>query len=172
MKVTIELAGEIAVSSRERSVHIDTARLSPEIIAKLVVHGLTQKVADAASGAKKIAEETNADVHDVTVNLMSKAVDALVAGEWSTRVAGEGVSLETRVARQITRTMAKAKMGSKSAAWATFTGLSDDEQNAKLDAWFAANEAALKSEVDAELSRRKAAAKAKDKLAGAVSFEL
>lgn len=172
MKVSIELGENIAVTSRERSVTVDVTKLSADIIAKLVVHGLTQKVADAASGAKKIAEESGGDVGDVTENLMAKAVDALVAGDWSTRTAGEGVSIETRVARQITRTMAKAKMGSKSPAWATFTGLSDEEQNAKLDAWFAANEAKLQPEVDAELARRKAAAKAKDKLADAVSFEL
>lgn len=172
MKVSIELADAIGVSSRERTVTVDVTKLTADIIAKLVVHGLTQKVADAASGAKKIAEESGNDVGDVTESLMAKAVESLLAGEWSTRSAGEGVSLEQRVARQVTRTMAKAKMGAKSAAWATFTGLSDADANAKLDAWYEANKAALEPEVEKELARRKAAAKAKDKLANAVSFEL
>ena len=172
MEIKVELPKEVTVSSRERSVHIDTASLSADIIAKLAIHGLTQKVADAASGAKKVAEETKSDVGDTTVAMMQKAVDSLLAGEWSTRTAGEGVSVETRVARQITRQMVKAKFGGKSPEWAKFTGLSDEEQNAKLDAWFAANEAKLQPEVDAELARRKAAAKAKDKLTDAVSFEL
>ena len=92
-----------------------------------------QKVADAASGAKKVAEETKSDVGDTTVAMMQKAVDSLLAGEWSTRTAGEGVSVETRVARQITRQMVKAKFGGKSPEWAKFTGLSDEERRAMAE---------------------------------------
>ena len=172
MEIKIELGDSIAVTSRERSVTVDVTKLSADIIAKLVIHGLTQRVADAASGAKKVAEESNTDIGNTTVAMMQKAVDSLLAGEWSTRTASEGVSIEARVARQITRQLVKAKFGGKSPEWAKFTGLSDEEQNAKLGAWFAANEAKLKPEVDAELERRKAAAKAKDKLTDAVSFEL
>lgn len=162
----------VVITSRARSVTVDVEKLSAEIITKLIVHGLTQKVADAASGAKAIADKESLDVGDVTESLMQKAADALLAGEWSSRSAGEAVSEETKVQRLVTRNMVKAKFGAKSPEWAKFTGLSDDEQDAKLDAWFAANAEKLDGSVKDELKRREAARKAKAKLADGVVFEL
>lgn len=142
---------------------IDVGKLSPEIVATLAMHGLHQKIADAAAGA------TNADEAQAS---MAKAIDALLAGTWSSRGSGEGVDEETRVARSVVRQAVKAKFGAKSPEWATFTGLSDSDQNAKLDEWFAANEEAFKPAVAQELELRKAAAKAKAKLASGLNIAI
>jgi hypothetical protein len=142
---------------------IDVTKLNAHIIAKLAMHGLQQKIADSAAGAKDVAEAEAS---------MAKAIDALLAGEWSSRGSGEGVSEETRVARSVVRQAVKAKFGAKSESWAKFTGLSDSEQAAKLDEWFAANVDAFAPAVEKEMERRKAAAKAKAKLADALSIEL
>lgn len=142
---------------------IDVGKLSAEIVGKLAMHGLQQKIADAAAGAKT-ADEADAS--------MNKAIEALLAGDWSSRGSGEGVGEETRVARSVVRQAVKAKFGAKSESWAKFTGLSDGEQAAKLDEWFEANSEAFAPAVEKELERRKAAAKAKAKLADALDIAL
>jgi hypothetical protein len=167
-KLSIELPDTITVTSRGVSVELDTKVLSAEIIARLAVHGATQKVADAASGAAKM----EGDVADNTVALMGNAVAALVAGEWSQRTGGAGVDEETRVARSVVRSAVKAKFGSKSPEWAKFTGLTDDEQNAKLDEIRAANADAFQPAIEAEMVRRAEARKAKVGLAGSVEITL
>lgn len=169
VKVTIEVPGEWLVSKGPRdkaweaSAVCDVSKLSPEIVGKLAMHGLQQKIADAAAGAKT-ADEADA--------AMNKAIDSLVAGAWSSRGTGEGIDEETRVSRSVVRSAVKAKFGSKSPEWAKFTGLSDADQNAKLDEWFAANADAFKPAVEQELERRKAAAKAKGKLASSLAISI
>lgn len=162
----------ITITSRGVSVTVDTSKLSAEIKDRLFVHGLIQKVSDAASGAKGLAAETGASVGDITLTMMQKAADSLLAGEWAMRTAGEGVSEETKVQRSIMRTKVKAKYGAKSPEWAKFTGLTDAEQNAELDRWFAKNAAKLEDEVKAELKRREEARKAKAKLAASTDIDL
>lgn len=122
-----------------------------------------QSLQDAYAGADSTA---NAKA------LFEKKLEKLIAGEIGVRGAGEGASEETKVQRSITKAMAKKNMGEKSEAWASFTGLSDADQNAKLDAWYKANEAALEPFVKEELARREKARKAKAALANSVSFEL
>lgn len=168
----IELPNSYEVGSRGVTVTVDVTKLSPAILAELALHGLTQKVADAASQAKSVAEETGATVEAVTLSSMQKAVDSLIAGDWTRRTSGGGVDEETRIARLVTRQLVKAKFGSKSPDWTTFTGLPVAEQNEKLDAWFAANEEALAPQRDAELARRAEAAKGKKVAAKAVTFAL
>ncbi len=104
--------------------------------------------------------------------MMNKAADALLAGEWGKTRGASGVDEFTTVARQIMRQSAKVKLGPKSADWATFTGLGDDEQNAKLDAWFVKNEATLRASVEAKIAQRKADREAKAKLGKAITIDL
>lgn len=163
---------EYIVTSRGVELTVDTAKLSDDIREKLFLHGLQQKIADAASGAKKVAEESNSDIDAVTLGMMEKALAALLAGEWSSRVAGEGISERKRVERAIMRKAVKEKFGAKSPQWAKFTGMSDDEQAKELDRWFAANAEALTPDVDAELARREEARKAKAKLSGKIEINL
>lgn len=168
-KHTIELAGDFAVSKGSRAdgwketATIALAGLSTEMVQELVMHGLRQKIADAASGAKT-PDEAKAS--------MGKAIDALLAGEWSSRTAGDGASEETLVARSVMRGLVKAKYGAKSEEWATFTGLEPAEQNTKLDAMATKNADAIAAKVAEEIARRKAARADKAKLAGKVDIEL
>ena len=159
-KHTFTLEGDFAVSKGSRAegwnetATVDLAALATPIVQALVLHGLRQKIADAASGAKTPAEASAS---------MAKAVDALLAGEWSSRQAGGGVDEATKVARQVTREVFKAKVGAASPAWKDFTGLADGEQADKLDAMFAKNEAALRPAVDAKLEELR---KARERKAG------
>lgn len=168
-KHTITLEGMATFTKGPRdkawqaAVTMDLGELSSDIVARLAMHGLQQKIADAASGAQTLDEATAA---------MQKAADAVLAGEWSSRVAGGGVDEETTVARSIVKAAVKAKFGAKSPQWATFTGLSDADQVAKLDEWFAANEATFRPAVDAKLAERKREREAKAKLAKAIDFAM
>lgn len=162
----------IIVTSRDATVTVDATKLSAEIVEKLLEYGIRQKIGDAASGARKIAEETGTDITEVTQGLMDKALAALLAGEWSSRVAGEGVSERRRVERAIMRAAVKVKLGAKSPKWKAFIGQSDDAQNAKLDEMFAANAVKLAAKVDEEIARREAAKKAKAKLSDGIEIDL
>lgn len=154
--------GSAALVANVTDVTLD-GKVLPEASVEYLLHFALQSLQDAYAGAKTDAEAKAA---------WEKKRDALLAGTVGVRGGGDGVTEEVRVQRMITRNMFKAKVGGKSPEWATFTGLSDDEQNAKLDAWYEANAKALGTAVEEELKRREAARKAKAKLAGAVEFAL
>lgn len=170
-KYTIELPDTLIVTSRGVECAVDIAKINADLIARCALHGLTQKIADAASGAAKDSKSDD-ETRTNTDALMTKARDAMYAGEWGKTRGASGVDEFTTVARQIMRQSAKAKFGAKSAQWATFTGLADDEQNAKLDAWFDANRAALTPSVEAKIKQRADERKAKAKLGAAITIEL
>ena len=149
MKHTIELEGAFVVTKGPRNgdwraeASIDLAAIPAGLVRELLLHGLKQKVADAAAGA------TGADT---AMGLMQKAIDAVLAGEWSSRAVGGGVDERKRVERQIARTALKAKLGGTSAGWKEFAGLSDADQSAKLDGIYAKNAAKLLPAVDSKLA--------------------
>lgn len=170
-KLSIELPDVITIVSRGVSVDLPTKDLSAEMVARFAIHGATQKVADAGSGAAKlVTDETT--VEAATASLMGKAVAAILAGEWTQRSAGGGVDERTRVGRIVVRNAVKAKFGSASPEWKKFTGLADAEQIAKLDEWLAANEATFTPAIDAEMARRAEAAAARKGLAGDVEIAI
>jgi hypothetical protein len=84
-KHTVARAGHELVS--------DMTKLSADMIAELVYHGLTQKVGDAAAG-KKGADALAA---------MQKVMDALLNGDWGVKRTGGGNAglgrLETEMAK-------------------------------------------------------------------------
>ena len=131
-------------------------------VAHLMTFAL-QTLQDAYAGAKSTDEATGA---------FNGKLDKLLNGTIGTRGSGDGADERTRVARSVVHAAAKAKFGAKSAEWKTFTGLDDDARNAKLDAWFAANEAAFTPAVDEEMARRAAKRDAKASLAGSVEIEM
>lgn len=145
------------------SVTVSTEAFTPDIVAKLAMHGLQQKIADAASGA------TN---HDEALAAMQKAADAIVKGEWSSRGVGTGADERTLVARSIVRAAMKAKLGGASPEWAAFTGLDPAAQLAKLDAIAAANEAIFADAIDAKMAERAAEREQRKTLAGAADFNI
>lgn len=190
MNITFETVDTFTATSRGVSVDIDVTKLTPAIIANLFAYGLTQKLADAASGAvKDAAEGANVAVDDKaamkewsmseagrtaivesTATMMTKAADALVKGEWSMRGEGSSVSTEVRIGRSLMRGMMKAKADSK--AWAVFTGLTDAAQNEKIDANIAANADAMAVKVAAEIARLEALRAAKAKIADGLDITL
>lgn len=101
------------VESRNVVVAVDVAKIPHDVLRQVLWHGIKQKVADAASGAtgmlwvevkgkdapkpsrdqlKDFAEAHEKPIADQTLALMQKAVDALLAGQWQVRVAGDGTS--------------------------------------------------------------------------------
>lgn len=120
----------ILVTSRSAEVKIDLLKLSDDILRSLLSHGVTQKVADAASQAAGAACESHfgtadynkadakawlesdggkAKVRETTQAMMQKAVDALERGEWSMRQAG-GTRLEADPVTKLTHDKAKATL--------------------------------------------------------------
>lgn len=163
------ITGDYAVRKGPRdkswsaSVSVPLDKLTSEMIERLAMHGLHQKVADAASQSTSETEAMAA---------MQKAVDAILADEWTSRRAGDGVDPFTAEARLIVRPFVKASMGGKSPAWAAFIGLGDDEQAAKLDKVFADNDAKLRPLVEASLERKAKERADKAKLAGGLDITI
>lgn len=131
-------------------------------VAHLMTFAL-QTLQDAYAGAKST---------DEALGSFNGKLDKLLNGTIGTRAAGDGADERTRVARSVTMAAAKAKFGAKSPAWATFTGLSDEDQAAKLDGWYEANRAAFDPAVDEEMARRAAKRASKATLAGSVAIEM
>lgn len=171
-KLSIELPDNMVVAMRNGAqVTVATSDLA-NLGAELFAYGVGQKLRDAASAASTVAKETATEVQVVAQGMLDAALKSLVAGEWSHRGDGTGADPRTLIARSIVRKAIKEKVGSKSPAWATFTGLSDAEQLAKLDANYEANKEVFDPAIDAEIKRRADANKAKAKLASVATFEL
>lgn len=128
MTLSITLPASITVTTRGVSVDVPVDKLSADLVAKLALHGLVQKISDAAAGALRAAlpkvledatldqakawgKENAAAVDATAKGLMQKAVDAIAAGTWSTRAAGTGNSKAdelTTIMRDIMRAQVKA----------------------------------------------------------------
>jgi hypothetical protein len=78
----------------------------------------------------------------------------------------------TRIARIIVRSAFKAANPANSAARVAFKALNEDEQAAKLDEWFADNEADFRPAVEAEMAERAAKAQKIAGMKGKVAFSL
>jgi len=158
----------VAIESRGVTVSLDLAAIPHDVLRLVLVHGIKQKVADAASGATgaiwaevkgkdapKPSKDQLADfvethdkaIKDQTLALMQKAADALLAGQWQVRVAGDGTSTkwteEQSLALDIAKgtlqgifaaALAKAAPGTKATASA-FVAL-----DPKVAAFFKAND--------------------------------
>lgn len=67
-------------------VEADLHSLSSEMVTQLALHGLSQKVGDASAGFSKAGDYSGA------FGAMQQVVDNLIAGQWSTRGQGGGLS--------------------------------------------------------------------------------
>ena len=153
------LVGEVSLTAHITDVEVNGKAL-PDASVEYLLNFALQSLQDAYAGAKNSEEAKG---------FFAAKLDKLIAGEIGVRGSGDGVSEEIRVARSITKAMAKKNMGE---GFKAFTELSDTEQNNKLDAWYAANETTLAPFVKEESERREKARKAKASLASAVAFEL
>jgi len=177
MKLDLELSA-VDLSSRGKSVSIDLGKLSPEIIQRLVIHGVTQKVVDAAAGAKKLAqenlganatdEEIDAKAADFGKQLMQKVVDNLLAGNWGVS-RGENIAVDPLTAeiRSLLRPSIKAKLGAEK-----WKALESDERNDLADEIFAKLSQEKREEIEkaakSEIARKKAA----KKMAASIEIDL
>jgi hypothetical protein len=176
-KFTIELPDTHVVSSRDRNVSVDLSKISADILGRLALHGLTQKVADSAASAladagfKGLAfadldDESKEKVRDMAVAAMTGTIESLVAGEWSERSAGApAVDPVTARVRNILGVWLRAN---DKAEWAkTYKPLDVAKRAEALDAFFAEQsdevQAATVKQAKDELA---AEAKAKQKIGG------
>ncbi|NNW55460.1 MULTISPECIES: hypothetical protein [unclassified Roseobacter] len=83
-KYDLNLPETFDVSAGGSSVTVKVSALTEELIARLVLHGLRQKVADAAASAKKLSEADDETRDKMTIagDLMSKVATTLERGEW------------------------------------------------------------------------------------------
>lgn len=116
MEMNVKLVDMVKVASRGMECQVDIGKLSADIVAKLVIHGLVQKVADNAASAGTLAGESHfgkakKDVPagdwkawaesergkkaagDIALSAMETARDALYKGEWSVR--GEATAVKS-----------------------------------------------------------------------------
>lgn len=127
----------VAIESRGVTVSLDLGAIPHDVLRLVLVHGIKQKVADAASGATgaiwlevkgkdapKPSKDQLADfvethdkaIKDQTLALMQKAADALLAGQWQVRVAGEGTSTKWTEEQSLALDIAKGALQSIFAA--------------------------------------------------------
>lgn len=175
-KITIELPAEYAVTSRGSHVNVNVGDLSADIIAKLAMHGLGQKVGDSAAGAivaagfaagtsyKDLNDDEKAKVNAKVTELMQAVVDSLVKGEWSERRAG--VAVDPLVGRTL-RVFGEWLRANAADVWkANFKPLEAAERAEALQAFFAQQEEATRDTLTKMAADELAAeAKAKAKLA-------
>lgn len=163
MKITIEIPESFVVTSRDVPCDVDLTKVPTHIWHELALHGLTQKIADAASGAKALADKDGLDVAEVTSALLGKACDGLYAGEWTRRGNGGGVDAFTVEARRLVRAALKQKLDKD-----RYKALDD----AALDKVFADNEAMFRPAVEAELARKAKEREGKAKLAASLTIDI
>jgi hypothetical protein len=78
MEIQINLPAMHDIARAGHNVQIDITKLRADTIAQLVLHGLTQKIGDAAAGKKG----------DDALAAMQQVMDQLIAGNWTVRKAG------------------------------------------------------------------------------------
>lgn len=166
MQVTITLPDMLSVKRAGASVSIPTDMIPATIIARLVEHGLEQKIGDAAAGSvvtagftkgTKFTEMSDADrkkVTDTARALMDKVADGLIAGTWGVeRTGAGGVSALQAEMRSIIRPLVKAKN-------ANWKDLDEKDRVAKIDATIAVltddQRARVTAKAEAEIARKRA----------------
>lgn len=153
--ITVTLPENFAVTSRGKSVNVRVDQLNAEIVAQLVLHGLTQKVSDSAASATKEAiiqvsgnEKADAKTYaamsdadkakvvamaaDIGLAWMDETRTNLEKGIWgATRVAGAGVTPLQSALRAVCRGLLVASFDDK--AKAKWKDMDSAARNAKLD---------------------------------------
>ena len=71
-------------------IQFDMSKLSPEIIAKLAIHGASQKLGDSYAGAKKACEGSEIDPADYARGQVNGVIEQLIAGDWTVRTGAGG----------------------------------------------------------------------------------
>ena len=154
--------GSVTFETPKGKYRLNGTDLPDASVAHLMTFAL-QTLQDAYAGSDNLAEAQGA---------FNTKLDRILTGTIGTRGTGDGADERTRVARSVVQAAAKAKFGAKSPEWATFTGLSDEDRAAKLDAWYTANAEAFDPAIDEEMDRRAAKRDAKAALSGTIAIEM
>lgn len=131
MEIQLPKSYEVTAQRGEAKVTIDVSKLSVDIVEKLAMHGLRQKVADAAASAKKASEEEGETrtVAEIAEALMTKVVKNLEAGEWGAeRGAGTSVDPMDKYRIQVVRGALKSNPKLK----AQYDAIDSTDQKARL----------------------------------------
>lgn len=88
MEVTIKLPETFEVMSRGETVTVKLDKLNAEIMAQAALHGLKQKIADAAAGAVAFAADNDMTKEEASVVLMDKATSNLYENGWTATRSG------------------------------------------------------------------------------------
>lgn len=125
-------ASTINVESRDVVVPVNPAEIPHDVLRQVLAHGIKQKIADAASGVvgqlwvevkgkdapkpsrdqlRDFAESHDKAVKDATLAAMQKALDAMYAGQWQVRVAGDGTSSKWTDEQSLALDIAKGALG-------------------------------------------------------------
>lgn len=162
-KFTFEVSNDTFTFMRSSTnFTFDLTKVNNDVARELFLHGIVQKVGDAAAGKSGIEADS----------AMAKVADALYAGEWSSRGAGEPDWVQH--ARAILREKVKAKAGKE---WTTFKAIKEqDRRNEYLDKIFNRQSDDVKAAIEKAANKRLKeleAAKAKAKaMAGEVEINL
>jgi hypothetical protein len=151
--------------AKTETLPVDWAKLPEAAREKVIAYGVQRIFNDMVGGAERFPTVEKKVAH------VREQIERFYAGDIG-RKAASGVSTETAIARQEARRLVKAKLGAKSPEWAAFTGLGDEEQNAKLDAVVAKNEEHFKKFVAAEMKARAEAAAKRAKAAEGLALDL
>lgn len=131
---------------------VDVTKLPESIIARLFEYGLTQKIADKASGAKNKAEAQA---------MLDEAVSQLVNGDWRVRASGVTLDPMQPWRRRAVRQLAKSNDALKDKIASYDAGA---DRTAFID-HIAAENAAIVDPIATELFEADKAARAKAKAA-------
>jgi hypothetical protein len=149
MQINITLPDVVEFRRGGHEVALDITGLSPDMIAELIAHGLTQKVGDAAAG--KSGDDAQA--------AMLKVWDALQAGNWGVRRATGGPGLtdeQTAIVAVADSLIAPKAWKEKIADWADMT-----TKQRRVAKWAILAEHPMLEELRAEAARRVAPVKLK-----------
>lgn len=147
----------LTIQSRGFSVEIDTSRVSDALMDQAALHGLKQKIADSAAGAKKEFEESDGTVSvgELGKMRMQSVVDSLVNGEWGVvREGGASVDPIDRELCSMIKPMIKKAIGAEK-----YKVLSAKERNDSALAKFAEQsedtQSALRTQAQSRIDARK-----------------
>lgn len=181
-KFAIELPATYGVTSRDIGIEVKVGDLSADMIAKLALHGLTQKVGDSAAGALKdagfegrkfadLSDDEKAKVREHAKASMVATVDALMKGEWAERRAG-GNGL-TEVERKRLALFGEWLREDHKAVWAAeFKPLEGAERQDALAAFFLGQEPEVRDHFTELAETAIAEERARKAKLGALSFKL
>lgn len=133
--------------AKTHTLAVDWEKLPANAQEKIIAYGVQRIFNDMVGGSERFPTIEDKVKH------VEAQIARFMAGDIG-RAASASVSNETAIGRSLIKAGLKAKYGAKSPEWAAFTGLSDDEQDAKLDALLDKNRAKLQPQIDAEIKRR------------------